>query len=101
MSIRQTHLVTLLSLLAVSLGAAAPGFAQRRSPLTYSFHVGSAHPLGTMDSLNDANIHADLDFHLPLRRSHAREGALEREADRGAQPVYRRAVCDVRASTVA
>lgn len=44
--------------------------------LTYSFHVGSAHPLGTLDTLSDANIHVDVDlayrlklapFHLDLK----------------------------------
>jgi hypothetical protein len=56
-SIRKLHLVTLFAL------TATPAAAQvRRGPLSYSFHVGSAHPLGTMDSLNDANIHVDVDF---------------------------------------
>jgi len=30
--------------------------------LSYSFHVGSAHPLGNLDSLSDANIHVDVDW---------------------------------------
>jgi len=57
MSFRKLYLVTLFAL------TATPAVAQvRRGPLSYSFHVGSAHPLGTMDSLNDANIHFDVDF---------------------------------------
>ena len=38
--------------------------------LIYSFHVGSAHPLGKLDSISDANIHAaaDLTFRL-IRRT--------------------------------
>lgn len=59
-----THDFTrLLALTAAWIGAATPAAAQaRQGPLTYSFHVGSAHPLGTMDSLNDANIHVDVDL---------------------------------------
>ena len=34
----------------------------RGRPLSYSFHVGSAHPLGDLDSLSDANIHVDVDW---------------------------------------
>jgi len=63
MSIRKYHVMTLLALTAAWIGLAAPAAAQARyGPLTYSFHVGSAHPLGAMDSLNDANIHVDVDF---------------------------------------
>ena len=36
---------------------------------TYSFHVGLAHPLGTMDSLNDANVHGDLDFSYRISKT--------------------------------
>jgi hypothetical protein len=57
MSLRKLHLVTLFALTATPAAAQA-----RRGPLSYSFHVGSAHPLGAMDSLNDANIHVDVDF---------------------------------------
>jgi len=34
----------------------------RGRSLSYSFHVGSAHPLGDLDSLSDANIHVDIDW---------------------------------------
>jgi len=33
-----------------------------RSPFAYSFHIGSAHPLGAFDDTADANIHASVDF---------------------------------------
>lgn len=58
------YIGTLLVVIA-STPPLTPASAQRATHdrrLTYSFHVGSAHPLGTMDSLNDANIHVDLDF---------------------------------------
>ncbi len=62
MSTVRDHLIGLLALIVAGVGAATPAAAQASaSRLTYSFHVGSAHPLGTMDSLNDANIHADVD----------------------------------------
>ncbi|SRR5258705_1178266 len=67
MSIRKHQLVTLLALSAGGIGAAMPAAAQsRQRALTYSFHVGSAHPLGAMDSLNDANVHWDIDFSYRL-----------------------------------
>jgi hypothetical protein len=63
MSTWKHHLVTLLAVSATWIGTAAPAAAQaRQGRWTYSFHVGSAHPLGAMDSLNDANIHVDIDF---------------------------------------
>jgi hypothetical protein len=36
--------------------------------LTRSFHVGSANPLGFLDSLSDANIHFDIDLSYRLAR---------------------------------
>jgi len=42
--------------------AAAQITVSRGHNLSYSFHVGSAHPLGDLDSLSDANIHVDVDW---------------------------------------
>ena len=62
------HYFALFALSAALLAGATPAAAQR-SPtrLTYSFHVGSAHPLGQMDSLNDANIHLDVDLSYAIK----------------------------------
>lgn len=77
----------LVTLLALSGAWAGPAWAQgQRTPsavesravllepaqgdslrLTYSFHVGSAHPLGTLDTLSDANIHVDVDLAYRLK----------------------------------
>jgi outer membrane protein with beta-barrel domain len=57
------RLIAALALVASSGAVAAQAAAQASRPnLSYSFHVGSAHPLGTFDSLSDANIHVDVDF---------------------------------------
>lgn len=75
MNIRATQILTAA---AFMVGAAANAGAQR-TPATqiravdrrfvYSFHVGSAHPLGTLDSISDANIHAAADLTLRLIRT--------------------------------
>lgn len=66
MSKHRTHLVTSLLVSAVVATIAAPATGQERAVrgrnLSYSFHVGSAHPLKDLDSLADANIHVDVDF---------------------------------------
>ena len=66
MSIRTQHLIALVVLVVGSRAAAQTTASRTR--FTYSFHVGSAHPLGQMDSLNDANIHFDIDLSYRLER---------------------------------
>jgi len=62
---------TVLAVIAATLplprAAAQRATSDRR--LTYSFHVGLAHPLGTMDSLNDANVHGDIDFSYRISKT--------------------------------
>lgn len=70
MSFRGHHLITLLALTAAWIGPATGAVAQTsQRPLSYSFHVGSAHPVGTLDSLNDANIHVDVDLSYSIHRA--------------------------------
>jgi hypothetical protein len=53
----------LIALLAVTGSWAGLAQAQTRAArFTHSFHVGSAHPLGDLDSLSDASIHVDVDL---------------------------------------
>lgn len=59
----------LLVALAITLALAAPAAAQRDHSLSYSWHVGSAHPLGDLDSLTDANIHFHLDFGYAIKQN--------------------------------
>ena len=59
----------LLGALAITLALAAPAAAQRDRSLFYSWHVGSAHPLGDLDSLTDANIHFHLDLGYAIRQT--------------------------------
>jgi hypothetical protein len=64
---------SLISSVALSCAALAampsPARPQAsRSRLFYSFHVGSAHPLGALDSLTDANIHVHIDWGYELAR---------------------------------
>lgn len=59
---------SLIVLLAIA-GSAGLAQAQTRvSRVTRSFHVGSAHPLGILDSLSDANIHVDVDLSYRLQK---------------------------------
>ena len=70
MLIARQHCFALLGLSAALLAGATPAAAQSSATrLTYSFHVGSAHPLGQMDSLNDANIHFDIDVSYRIQRT--------------------------------
>ena len=75
MNIRAVQILTSVALI---VGAAARASAQRTGDthvravdrrFIYSFHVGSAHPLGTLDSISDANIHAAADLTLRLTRT--------------------------------
>ena len=59
---RTRHLIAVVAFAAAVAPRTAPAQATAPRPFTYSFHVGSAHPLGAMDSLVDANIHAAFDF---------------------------------------
>lgn len=69
MSAPRHQLITLLAVMTACAILPAPAAAQsRRSSLFYSWHVGSSHPLGTLDSLTDANIHAAIDFGYELGR---------------------------------
>jgi hypothetical protein len=74
MKIRTAQILTAA---ALTVGAAASASAQWTvaTPakavdhrFIYSFHVGSAHPLGTLDSISDANIHAAVDLTYRLLR---------------------------------
>lgn len=67
----------ILALAVVSVGAAATASAQVNAAtpamvvdhrVIYSFHVGSALPLGVLDSISDANIHAAADLTVRLIR---------------------------------
>lgn len=55
------HVIAVLMLVVTGLMARTAAQAPQPN-LSYSFHVGSAHPLGTLDSLSDANIHVDVDW---------------------------------------
>jgi len=69
MSARRHQLISLFAVTTACAVLASPAVAQnRRSSLFYSWHVGSANPLGTLDSLTDANIHFAIDFGYELGR---------------------------------
>lgn len=75
MEFRTMQILTSAALIVV---AAASASAQRTGDthlravdrrFIFSFHVGSAHPLGTLDSISDANIHAAADLTLRLTQT--------------------------------
>ncbi|HJQ64970.1 MAG TPA: hypothetical protein VJ816_01265 [Gemmatimonadales bacterium] len=59
------------SLLVLLVVAGFGGLTQaqaRVKRVSSSFHIGSAHPLGILDSLSDANIHVDVDLSYRLQK---------------------------------
>jgi len=65
-STRRNQFITVFVVAIALIAHVQAAVGQVRPPrgrsLSYSFHVGSAHPLGNLDSLSDANIHVDVDW---------------------------------------
>jgi hypothetical protein len=68
---------SLIAVLAMTVSWAGLAVGQEQSArFTRSLHVGSAHPLGELDSLSDANIHVDVDLSYRIKGRTPVGGAL-------------------------
>jgi len=98
MRARGQHVIRALALAVAWVGPATPAAAQAAQPnVSYSFHVGSAHPLGTLDSLSDANIHVDW-IELPASAISRTKSSFGTQSSTWIEPVHGRELRGNRAS---